>query len=415
MKNLWPVFKFEYFGYVVRKSYIGLTLALVLIAAGVISWPMISSAIFGDEDAPDEEMSRVAIYSEAGDSEADAQYLTAFFAGRGYSFEAARDSEAPEKSVTEGDCSDGIIVHSDLSYTRIARNIGMNDYLSAMLDAAMLSRYQHSTLEREGLSEDVRQDVLGAIVSSEVKIVESGKDQLSSFVFTYALIFMLYFAILMYGQFVSTSVATEKSTRTMEILITSTRPESLIFGKVIGTGLAGLTQLVVIITASLAAVRLNARYYEDNFIINAIMGMPPSIFVYTFVFFVLGFFIYAFIFAALASLVSRIEDVGTATMPAMFLFIIVFMIVMFSMGFGEVDSPLMVVASYIPLSSPMAMFARVAMGDVKAIEVIISIVVLAASTIGVGYLATAIYRLGVLLYGVPPKPAEIIRMLKSQK
>ena len=134
---------------------------------------------------------------------------------------------------------------------------------------------------------------------------------------------------------------------------------------------------------------------------------------YTVLFFILGFFIYAFIYASLASLVSRMEELATATLPATMLFIVSFMISMMSMASGNVNSTLMKICSYIPLTSPMAMFTRISMSSVPPIEIIISVLILVLSLIGTGVLAAKIYRLGVLLYGNPPKLKNIIKMLKN--
>jgi ABC-2 type transport system permease protein len=242
-----------------------------------------------------------------------------------------------------------------------------------------------------------------------------GKDQMQNFFYTYILIFLLYFAIIVYGQLVASSVATEKSSRAMELLITSANTKSLMFGKVLGASLAGMLQLVLVLGSAYLFYNLNASYYTDSDIVRSIFAMPLSMLLYTLLFFVLGFLLYAFLYASLASLVSRMEELSTVIMPVTFLFVFAFMVVMFSMSGGKVDSPLMALCSFIPFTSPMAMFTRIAMGEVAAWQIVASIALLIVSTVGVGILAAKIYRLGVLLYGTPPKPNQIIRMLKAEK
>jgi ABC-2 type transport system permease protein len=187
------------------------------------------------------------------------------------------------------------------------------------------------------------------------------------------------------------------------------------FGKVLGAGCAGLLQFVLIFGSGFTFYNLNASYFTDNMIIQSIFNMPLSILLYAILFFVLGFFIYAFMYGALGSLVSRMEELNTTIMPVTYLFIIAFMVVMFSMSSGNVDNAAMLVCSYIPFTSPMAMFVRIAMGNVAVWEIIVSVVILIGATIGIGFLAAAIYRMGVLMYGKPPKPNEIIKMLKNSK
>ena len=100
-------------------------------------------------------------------------------------------------------------------------------------------------------------------------------------------------------------------------------------------------------------------------------------------------------------------------MPLTLLFVAAFMIVIFSMSSGNVDNILLKVCSFIPLTSPMAMFTRIAMSTVPAYEIIISVAILAASVVGTGILSAKIYRVGVLLYGTTPKISSIIKALKK--
>ena len=112
---------------------------------------------------------------------------------------------------------------------------------------------------------------------------------------------------------------------------------------------------------------------------------------------------------------SKVEDVNTSSMPITLLFIVGFYIVFFSIsGGGRLDSALMKIASFLPITSPMAMFARVSMTEVPFWQIGLSLVILAVSVIGVGILAARIYRVGVLLYGQPPKIGEILKMMRRR-
>ena len=185
------------------------------------------------------------------------------------------------------------------------------------------------------------------------------------------------------------------------------------FGKVIGSGLAGLTQMVLILSTalvSLKAVPLDKLPKE----IRDMLAFPVDTVLYALLFFLLAFFIYSFLLGAFASLASRSEDLNTVITPVMLMLIAAFMVVIIPMNAGTLDGTVMQVCSYIPFTAPLAMFIRVAMSDVTAIEIIISIVVQLASIYIFGMLAAAIYRVGVLLYGNAPKPAEIVKLLKEQ-
>ena len=141
----------------------------------------------------------------------------------------------------------------------------------------------------------------------------------------------------------------------------------------------------------------------------SVRNLPVSLFIYMLVFFVLGFLIYAFLYGAIGSTASKLEDISTMVLPVTFLFIIAFMVVLFSMIGGNVNSALMKVFSYIPFTSPMAMFTRICMSTVAWYEIFISIIILIGSTVGIGILSAKIYRVGVLLYGTPPRFTKIIK------
>ena len=129
-------------------------------------------------------------------------------------------------------------------------------------------------------------------------------------------------------------------------------------------------------------------------------------------FFVLGFLIYGFLYGAIGSTASKLEDINTSVMPVTLLFIVGFMVVVFSMSSGDMENVAMTVCSYIPFTSPMAMFTRIAMGTVAWYEILISVVILIGSVFGVGVISARIYRIGVLLYGTPPRIGAIIKALR---
>jgi len=232
---------------------------------------------------------------------------------------------------------------------------------------------------------------------------------MQNYFYTYVMIMALYMVIILYGQMVATNVATEKSSRAMELLVTSAKPVSMMFGKVLSSCLAGFLQLVAIFGTAFISFNLNRSYWESEEMIGAIFDIPPELLVYMLIFFVLGFLIYAFLYGAIGSTASKLEDINTSVMPVTLVYIAAFMIVLFSITDNNVDSTLMKASSFIPFTSPMAMFARIAMSTVPTHEIVISIALLALSVVGVGYVSAKIYRTGVLLYGTPPKLGTIIK------
>ena len=409
MKQFWNILKFEFGAYLKNKVFVGITLLLVVALGITLSFPRFTGMVSQKEETPVEK----AVILLADNTVDSTITLSAFEKGMPEKRVLLTDKGVDELKalVDSGEISGAIVVTSPTKYTYIVKNITMYDDVRYRIDEIMATKYRMVRMAQIGVTPDVTNEILFPTIEGEM--IQIGKDQAQNFFYTYVLIFALYMAILLYGQFVATSVATEKSSRAMELLITSAKPTNLMFGKVIGSGLAGLLQLTAIFGSSFIFFNLNKDYWGENDVVNSIFNMPLSIFLYALLFFVLGYFIYAFLYGAVGSLASKVEDINTSVMPITFLFIIAFFVVMFSMSSGNVDSTVMIVASYIPFTSPMAMFVRIAMGDVAPIEIVISVAVLLVSTIGIGYLSAKIYKIGVLLYGKPPKLSSIIKSLKS--
>ena len=259
---------------------------------------------------------------------------------------------------------------------------------------------------QNGLTPEQASQIMSVQIESDTETL--GKDQMQNFFYTYIMIFALYMVILLYGQMVATNVATEKSSRAMEVLVTSAKPTAMMFGKVLASCIAGFTQLVLVFGAAILLYNVN-KDALSNPLIASIFDIPVSLFIYLIVFFVLGFLIYAFLYGAIGSTASKLEDINTSVLPITYLFLIAFMVVMFSMTSGSVDNTAMIVCSYIPFTSPMAMFTRICMSTVAWYEIAVSIIILIGSTVGIGVLSAKIYRMGVLLYGTPPKIGAILK------
>lgn len=415
MKQFFTVFRFEFKNYAKNKVFIAITLLAILLLGGVLFFPRVKEAFSSgtQTEEPGQEREIVALADSSG---ANAQESLAFFSAALPQYEwklSDADTGALKAKVEDGSYRFALILQSPLKYQYIVANISMTDTVSNELDELIVTKYRADTMQKLGLTAQESQQLLSSQAQGET--ITLGKDQMKSYFYTFILMFALYMTILVYGQFVAQSVVTEKSSKAMELLITSAKPSSLMFGKVVGTGLAGLVQLILIVGSAFVFFNLNRSYWDSGSVITSLFDMPLGLVLYTILFFVAGYFLYAFLFGALASLASRMEDTNTLVMPVMLVFIVSFMVTIFSMVGGKIDSVLMKVLSFVPFTSPMAMFARIAMSEVAPIQIILSIVILIVSIIGIGFLAAGIYRVGVLMYGKPPKLKELVRILRGVK
>ncbi|MED3717625.1 ABC transporter permease [Geobacillus thermodenitrificans] len=210
----------------------------------------------------------------------------------------------------------------------------------------------------------------------------------------YVLLFAMYMFVLMYGGMMATEVATEKSSRVMEILVSSVSPVQHLFGKIIGVALVSLTQFFVFFAVGFTALKMNG---QELWRFLGFDNVSMSIWVYALIFFLLGYLLYAVLFAVLGSLVSRVEDVQSAITPAMILVIVAFMIAM--SGLNMPESAFIIGASFIPFFTPMLMFLRVGLVSVPMWEVALSFALLLATIAVLIYIGAKVYRGGVLMYG----------------
>lgn len=408
MKQFGKILKFELKGYLRNKVFVGFTIFLVALIAIVMFIPNIIAVFESDDEGniTPTDLPIMLIYAEDKNLSATVkEYFGNAFVE--YNVKVAEGSvDELKNDIVSGNAECAFVMNSASSYVYYINNLSMYDMNTEIANTVLQEVYRINAMVHNGISPEQAGAIMSVQIESSTETL--GKDQMQNFFYTYIMIFALYMVILLYGQMVATNVATEKSSRAMEVLVTSAKPTAMMFGKVLASCIAGFSQLVLIFGTAILLYNVNKEALS-NPLIASIFDIPFELFIYLIVFFVLGFLIYAFMFGAIGSTASKLEDINTSVMPITFLFIIAFMVVMFSMSSGSVDNTAMLVCSYIPFTSPMAMFTRICMSTVAWYEIAISIAILIASTIGIGVLSAKIYRVGVLLYGMPPKFSNIIK------
>lgn len=405
MKQFGTILKFELRGYLKNKVFVGTTVFLVIAIAIAMFIPNITAMFKSEEGAKDKTV--MLVYAQDGElASLVRQYFEPAFPD--YEVKLAEGSlEDVKEQIISGSAECAFAMDSASSYTYYVNNLTMYDANTALAETLLKEVCRVTAMLQYGLTPEQAEKVMSVEIESNVTAL--GKDQGQNFLYTYIMIMALYMVILLYGQMVATNVASEKSSRAMEVLVTSAKPSSMMFGKVLASCLAGLIQLVAVFGSALVFYNINKSAWGDNRIIESIFNIPVNLFVYMLVYFVLGFLIYAFLYGAIGSTASKLEDINTSVMPITFLFIIAFLVVMMSMTSGNTDNTLMKACSFIPFTSPMAMFTRICMSTVPWHEIALSIAILICSTVGIGFLSAKIYSVGVLLYGTTPKLGAIIK------
>lgn len=223
-----------------------------------------------------------------------------------------------------------------------------------------------------------------------------------------SMIMILYIMVIMYGSHTLTAVIEEKSTRMAEVLLASVSPGDLMLGKVLGIGLAGLTQFAVWTSAffvlsqqgvSVGGVSLDAHF------------LTPVILASFLMFFLLGFFLYATLYAGIGAMCNSVQDSQQFHGPLMMGLVIPMMLL--SVIMRAPDSTLAVVLSMIPLFAPMLMFIRVCVETPPLWQILLSMGLLAGSIWLSARMAGKLFRMGILMYGSSPTWASLARALRS--
>lgn len=414
MKNFFKILKFEYLNCVRNKAFIIITVFLVCASFLFSLLPGLILSL--SEDSPDEgsdsdEKSVIAIMKSSYDDELVKSELAPYFPDYDIII-TDEDRKTVESKVNSDDYIFASEIDSPLSLIYITKNNTLYDTNGQLLSQAVKNMYTVTELSKHGISQAETDTLMNTPVKTQ--LVSTGTDQTKNYFPVYMLMCVLFAAITSYGQLVTQSVVSEKNTRAMELLITCAKPSELMFGKVIGSGLAGLTQLALIFMS----VSVSFTYSPKNMIpdeIREFIDFPVETLLSALLFFILGYFIYAFLLGALASFASKSEDLNGLTTPVLFFLIGIYMLLVIMCSGGMVDSVVMTVLSYIPLSAPMAMFVRSTLVDIPLWETAVSVVIQLATIVVFGMLASAIYKIGVLMYGNPPKLSEIIKMVKKSR
>ena len=423
MRNIWTVLAFEYMGYMKSKAFRITTiilLALILIGSCV---PQIKSMIESATSGSENEKAKAlfVLTGEAAGADAYAELTPTMLKSLlpGYTWDSGDNPDDAERAVVQGDCVIAVVYDGGTSYTVYSsgHDFGIYD-LTAHFDVLLTDRARAAAMST--MAPDIREGaetVIGIGVTGEVQSVGgSSGNVLGNFWLSYVMLYLLFMVVMMYGQFVVTSVVNEKSTKAMELLITSTKPTYLMFGKVVGVGCVALTQMVLILGVSAIGLLINFSSWSAEIPIVAdtitSSNLSPWLIILFIFYFVLGYFLYAFIFAAMGSTVSKIEDSGTVNTIPNLLMVAAFVISMISMS--NIDATYVKILSYVPFFSPFLMFTRMSMGEAGYIEGLIALVVLAASVLFFTWFAAKIYRVGVMMYGKPMKIKEVFKVLTNR-
>ncbi|HEX9886634.1 MAG TPA: ABC transporter permease [Longimicrobiales bacterium] len=414
MRGVWAVIRREYLERVRSKWFILGTVGGPILLIGLMVLPIL---VAGRSESASR---RVVVVDRTGVLyEAVRENLEQ----GGYELERAErtDDDALARYVaqaTEGDIG-GVLLLDDSSLERGRARYSARERPSPVRGLTLRGAVTQAALEVRLGADDPGVEALLAGGELDVNVLDSegaGFDD-PRFMITYVGTFLLYMVILFYAVAVMRSTLEEKTSRIVEVVISSIRPWHLMLGKILGVGAVGLTQVAAwigmgVLTGALGLPALMAARPELSQLGELRDILPGAGYVALFaVFFVGGYFLYAAIYAAVGAMVNTEQEAQQIQMPIIFLLVTPLMFI--TEVIRDPGSTLSTVMSLVPFFSPLLMFARASTGSAPAWQVALSLVLVFATVVAVAWVAGRIYKVGILMAGKRPTLPELWRWVRE--
>lgn len=393
MRNFWIVLGQTYWDRVRTKIFIGMTLLLIGGGIFLFSFPTLVQKFSGEK-----EKAKVVFISEVPNVTVDQSNLS---------------KALPEWDWSLGDKTKLNQYKQELLDKKVEALFILKEGAGAepVLDYFMKldnPKLIQSAVVKQQLSEEAVKSLTMNVQATKQNL---NNEETSSFLLVYLLVAIMYLAITSYGNAIATAVASEKASRVMEVMVTKVSPVHMVFGKILGVGLASLTQLFIFFFSMALYIKSGIFKVSDSFFgvnidVNMITGEHAAYFL---LYFVLGYFVYAALFAVFGSMVSRPEELSGTTMPITLILmgsLVVELLVVLDNPEGLVSR----VTSYVPFTAPISMIVRIINGSVSGMEIAASILVLLSSISLISLFAAKVYPKGILRSG---KSLKLFQLLKN--
>ena len=406
MKDLLVVMKFTMKDMIKRKSFIISTIIFLIMIVVGFNIPNILKSING-EDTSD----KLVIVDEGNIFEGSLESLKNVDTGYEIEISNSKYEEIKEK-INNDEIESAIIVektNNNVKIRYIVKNTTMMANVPDDIISMMNSLYSNLQISKLGLTESQLQSITP---NFDYELEQTEEEKANGNVFAIMLLsIVLFYAIYFCAYQVSSSITTEKTSKIIETLVTSTSPKTIVLGKTIGIGIVGLLQLILLVGTAL----ISAKAFLDPELINSILdisAITPYLGIITVIYFILGYLAYALLYALTGSTVSKPEDIQSANGPVAMLAVIGFYLSYFTMM--NPTSSLNVFASIFPISSPFCMPFRIMMGLANTTDVLISIAVLIITILIIAKVAIKIYSNAILNYGTKMGIKDIMKMYKEK-
>ena len=407
MKDLFIVAKFTMKDMLKRKSFLISTLIILIIIVIGFNVPNIIKSFNGEDTG-----AKLLIVDNDNIFEGNLEMLKN--ANLGYEIEVGEATFDEIKSkINNDEIAEAIVIErkdNNVNIRYIVKNMAMMESVPENIVNAINSLYTNMQIGKLGLTDKQIQSITP---NFQFNIEQTEEEQVNGNIFAMMMMsLVLFYAIYFCAYQVSSSITTEKTSKIMETLVTSTSPRTIVLGKTIGIGLVGLLQMILIVGTAL----ISAKMFLDPELLNSLLDMSsftPYLAIITIIYFILGYFAYALMYALTGSTVSKPEDIQSANGPVAIISVIGFYLSYFTMM--NPTSELNTFASLFPISSPFCMPFRIMMGLASGTDVAISIAILVITILVIAKVAIKIYSNAILNYGTKMSFKDIAKMYKEKE
>lgn len=415
MKNLFTVATFTMKDMIKRKAFIISNIIIILIIIIGTNIPNIINTFFNNEDIFANKILVVDkdnVFEGTLGTLNQTSSLNENFAKDEFIIEENTQItfEDIKSKIEANDITAAVVIsksENKVNIEYIVENAGMVSSIPENYINSLNMLYTNLQLSKLDLS---TQELMSLNPNFDFKIAQTDEQKVGGNVgIIMFLTLILFFAIYFFAFQVSSSITTEKTSKIMETLVTSTTPKVIVLGKTLGIGLIGLIQTIVLVGIAL----ISAFIFTGEEVLSQLFDLSkitPFLAIITIIYFTLGYAMYALMYALTGSTVSKPEDVQSANGPVAILAVIGFYLAYFTMM--NPTSNLNVFASIFPLSSPFCMPFRVMMGVATTGEIILSILLLIVLSIIVAYISIKVYSQAILNYGTKLSLKDIKNMFK---
>ena len=406
MKDIITVMKFTMKDLITKKSFIISTIIILVLIVIGFNVPKIIKNIMGEEKNP-----KLAIVDKDNIFKGELKALESVKSD--YDIMVENFSEEEAKNLVDNETIDSALVieekNDGIKIRYIVKDSTMMEEVPEDIVNLISAGFMNMKISELGLT----QKQLDAMNPDfEFNLEQTGEERAAGNIFAIMLISMVLFFAIYYSAFqVSSSITTEKTSKIIETLATSTSPKSIVIGKTLGIGIIGLAQLIVIVATAV----ISAKMFLDPELLNSLLDVSNitiSLGIITAVYFLLGYLAFAFLYALTGSTVSKPEDVQSANGPVAILAMVGFYLSYFSMM--NPTNNMNYVAAILPISSPFCMPFRVMMGLADGKEIALSIGILVITIIIVANVAIKIYSNAILNYGSKLSFKDLKKMYKAK-